>query len=171
MKGIKVNQDMALIGAAALAGIGLLWWATRAGVTQRLASGAVGVVNDVAVGTVKGIGQIVGIPDTNTSACQRALAEGNYLEASFQCPAGTFIAQAPVNAVKSIGRAVGVPDTNQTQCQRDIAAGNWWDASFSCPAGTFLGAVGSAAKGAVFGSTAVYQAETYDAARSDYYAA
>jgi hypothetical protein len=171
MKGLKINQDAMLIGAAALAGLGLIVWASRAGMTQRLASGAVGVVNDVAVGTVKGLGQVVGIPDTNMSACQRALADGNYLEASFQCPAGTFISQAPVQAVKSVGSLVGVPDTNMTQCQRDINAGEWWNASFSCPAGTFLGAAGSAAKNAVFGSTAINQAQSYDASRVDYYAA
>ncbi len=167
MKSVKINNDALLIGAAALAGLGLIVWASRAGMTQRVAAGAVGVVNDVAVGTIKGIGQVVGIPDTNATACQRAIASGNMLEASFQCPAGTFLASAPVVAVKGAGEWLGIPNTNQTQCERDLAAGNWWDASFSCPAGTFLGAAGRS----VFGSTAVNQAETFDARSTDYFAA
>ena len=116
-----------------------------------------GVVSDVAVGTVKGIGQVFGVPDTSMTACERALAAGDMLEASFQCSAGTFITQAPAVAVKSVGEFVGIPQTNQTQCQRDLAAGRWWDASFSCPAGTYLGAV--------FGSTSVRTSETADASR------
>lgn len=108
----KISRDATLMLAAGLAGLGLIWWATRAGVTQKLAAGAVSAMGDVAVGTVKGIGQ-------------------------------TF----------------GVPDTNMTQCQRDLAAGNVLDASFSCPAGTYLGAV--------FGSTNVSAAQTYDARQSE----
>ena len=158
-----LNKDTAILAAAALAGLGLIWWASRAGLVARAAQGAVGVAGDVAVGTVKGIGQVFGIPDTSMSACERALAAGNVLEASFQCPAGTFIPNAPAAVVKSIGQALGVPQTSQTQCQRDLAAGKWWDASFSCPAGTYLGAV--------FGSTGVSAAETADANRVEYFAA
>lgn len=152
-----LNKDTAVLAAAALAGLGLIWWASRAGLVAKAAQGTVGVVGDVAVGTVKGIGQVFGVPDTSMTACERALAAGDVLEASFQCPAGTFITQAPAVAVKSAGQVLGIPLTNTTQCQRDLAAGKWWDASFSCPAGTYLGAV--------FGSTSVRSAETADASR------
>ena len=115
---MKLAADTKLIALAALAGVGLIWWATRPGVAGKAAAAAVGAVGDAAVGTVKGIGSLVGIPDTN-----------------------------------------------QSQCQRDVAAGKWWDASFSCPAGTFIGSGYQAAKGAVFGSTAVSAAEAADARR------
>jgi len=31
------------------------------------------------------------IPDTDLDECQQALAEGRYIDASFACPAGTFL--------------------------------------------------------------------------------
>lgn len=109
---MKLNQDAKLLAAVLLVGAAGLWWITRQGVAKSLATGAVKVAEDVAVGTVVGI-----------------------------------------------GNAVGIPATSQTQCQKDLAAGNWWDASFSCPAGTFI----SAGAGAVFGSTALTDAQAADA--------
>lgn len=49
-----------------------------------------GVVN-AGAGVVLGIGDAVGIPRTDMTECQRALAEGRRWDASFACPAGTFI--------------------------------------------------------------------------------
>lgn len=49
-----------------------------------------GVVN-AGSGVVLGIGDAVGIPRTDMNECQRALAEGRKWDASFACPAGTFI--------------------------------------------------------------------------------
>ncbi len=115
---MKMATDTKLIALVALAGVGAIWWLTRTGSAQNLASGAVAAVGNAGVGVVKGLGTLVGIPDTS-----------------------------------------------QTQCDRDIAAGHYWDASFSCPAGRFIGAGYDAAKGAVFGSTAVSAAEAADARR------
>lgn len=49
-----------------------------------------GVVN-AGAGVVLGIGDAVGVPRTDMTECQRALAEGRKWDASFACPAGTFI--------------------------------------------------------------------------------
>lgn len=49
-----------------------------------------GVVN-AGAGVVLGIGDAVGLPRTDMTECQRALAEGRKWDASFACPAGTFI--------------------------------------------------------------------------------
>ena len=49
-----------------------------------------GVVN-AGAGVVLGIGDAVGLPRTDMTECQRALAEGRRWDASFACPAGTFI--------------------------------------------------------------------------------
>lgn len=88
-----------LIGLAVLAGAGALWWISRqvnmaggiAGAAESLAAGAIRAAEGVAVGTVKGIGSAVGIPDTNKTACQADVAAGRWWDASFSCPAGTFI--------------------------------------------------------------------------------
>lgn len=40
---------------------------------------------------VKEVGSWVGIPDTNETECERAIREGRTWDASFACPAGTFL--------------------------------------------------------------------------------
>jgi hypothetical protein len=48
-------------------------------------------VGEAASNTVMGIGEVFGIPRTNESQCQSDLVAGNTWDASFSCPAGTFI--------------------------------------------------------------------------------
>ena len=55
---------------------------------------AVDVVDGVISGAVIGIGQGVGVPPTNMTACQRAIAEGRTWDASFACPAKDFLSYA-----------------------------------------------------------------------------
>jgi len=56
-----------------------------------LGAAAGGAVIDAAAGGVIALGEGLSIPRTNPSACERALAEGRTWDASFACPAGTFI--------------------------------------------------------------------------------
>lgn len=49
---------------------------------------------DLPAGVVVGIGDSVGLPRTDRSACDVALAEGRLWDASFVCPAGTWLAAA-----------------------------------------------------------------------------
>ena len=49
-----------------------------------------GVGGVVAAGA-EAIGNAVGIPQTNMTECQRAIAEGRTLDASFACPASDFL--------------------------------------------------------------------------------
>lgn len=96
---MKASTDAKLIALVVLAGAGALWWVSRqvnmsggiAGAAESLAAGAIRAVEGVAVGTVKGIGAAVGVPDTNQTKCQADMAAGRWLDASFSCPAGTFI--------------------------------------------------------------------------------
>lgn len=74
-------------GAAALLGLFLL---TRKGFAEAIAKGAITAVEGAAVGTVKGVGQVIGIPDTNFDQCTIDLADGDYTAASFSCPAPRF---------------------------------------------------------------------------------
>jgi hypothetical protein len=92
---MKANPDTLLIvggiGAAALA----VWWLSRKGnaqaVGETVGSAAVDTIVGAGTGVVLGAGEAVGIPRTNMSECERAIAEGRTWDASFACPAGTFI--------------------------------------------------------------------------------
>lgn len=61
------------------------------GAAAGVASALVGAVGDAASGAVLGIGDALGIPRTDMTECERALAEGRTLDASFACPARSFI--------------------------------------------------------------------------------
>lgn len=57
-----------------------------------IAKAAVQAAEGVAVGTVKGIGSAVGIPDTDAARCLAAKANGDTWAASKFCAAGDFLA-------------------------------------------------------------------------------
>lgn len=115
---MKLATDTKLIGLGILAAAGALYYLTRTGNAGKIGAGVVGAVADAGAGAVRGVGALVGIPDTNPS-----------------------------------------------KCAADLQAGRYWDASFSCPAGDYVAGLGTAAKGAVFGSTAISAAEAADARR------
>lgn len=56
-----------------------------------LGGAAVDAVDGVLSGVVVGIGERVGIPATSETECERAMREGRTWDASFACPAATFI--------------------------------------------------------------------------------
>lgn len=88
-----------LIGLGLVAAAGLVWYASRrvsaagglAGMASSAAQGAVEAVGAAGVGVVKGIGSVLGVPDTSRTACEADIAAGRWWDASFSCPAGTFI--------------------------------------------------------------------------------
>lgn len=95
------------------AGVYLAWKLKEkgiAGVTAGVVGGTAGVVADVASGTVKGLGQVVGIPDTDGSECASAMAEGRTWAASLYCPAATFARYlvTPKTAAKVTTKPAGV---------------------------------------------------------------
>jgi hypothetical protein len=77
----------------AAGGVALYVWArgVRAA-SEDAAKGAVGVAGGVVTGTVKGVGGIFGIPDTDASKCQDAQLGGDAWEVSKYCPAADFAA-------------------------------------------------------------------------------
>ena len=86
---MKISNEMAMIGA----GVGVLligaWYLkSKAG---EIVQAVPGVVADTAANVVIGTGAVFGIPRTNETECQRALREGRTWDASFACPAGTFL--------------------------------------------------------------------------------
>ncbi len=88
---MKIPSIYLIGGAAALAA--LLYvnakGAKATGVT--LGTAGVDLADGIVAGTVVGIGEKVGIPATNMTACERAKAEGRTWDASFDCAAVDFI--------------------------------------------------------------------------------
>lgn len=52
------------------------------------------IVVEGATGIVIGVGEAVGIPETDAAKCEASIAAGDYWDASFYCPAGTFLKAA-----------------------------------------------------------------------------
>jgi hypothetical protein len=78
------------VGAALIIGFLIV----RKNLTDAIA-GVTGVVADAAgdatAGVAIGIGDVIGVPRTNESECEKAMREGRTWDASFACPAKTFI--------------------------------------------------------------------------------
>ncbi|MFL6675887.1 MAG: hypothetical protein ACJ8LG_21670 [Massilia sp.] len=80
----------AALAVAVLAAVGVFFYVRNKGVTG-VAADVTGAVLDTGAGVAIGIGDAIGIPRTNESECEKAIREGRTLDASFACPAGTFI--------------------------------------------------------------------------------
>lgn len=80
-----------LAGVAALGAFA--WFALRGakGIGRDIGSGTVDLVDGVVTGSVITAGVAVGIPETNMTKCQQAMAEGRTWDASFDCPAAEFL--------------------------------------------------------------------------------
>lgn len=74
-------------------GVGALllgaWYLSANG--EQVGTAAVNAVGNVTAGAVEGVGDWFGIPRTEQSACDKALAEGRTWDASFACPASDFL--------------------------------------------------------------------------------
>ncbi len=90
---MKLDQETLIVAGIAGAAILLLsYFAKNAqGAGQVIGTAAVDLTNGVIAGTVTAAGDIVGIPKTNLSECDKAKAEGRTWDASFACPAGDFL--------------------------------------------------------------------------------
>lgn len=76
------------IAAAALAFVALR---NAGAIGRNLGGAAVDMVDGVVSGVVVGIGERVGVPATDATACAAAQAAGDTWEASFACPASDFL--------------------------------------------------------------------------------
>lgn len=88
---MKLSAPYVVAGGAVIAA--LLWAATRGskGTGEAIGGAVVDLADGIVSGAVVGTGQLVGIPATNMTECERAKAEGRTWDASFACPAGNFI--------------------------------------------------------------------------------
>lgn len=80
----------AVVLAGVAAGAWLLYRLVTQGVRGTAAAVTSGVI-DAGAGVVIGAGDAIGIPQTNQDACSEAMYAGRTLDASFACPAGTFL--------------------------------------------------------------------------------
>jgi hypothetical protein len=86
---MKISTDIKILAGAAVALVlGAYFLQSR---LSNVAAGAVGVVADVGAGAVVGVGDILGVPRTNETECEKAMREGRTWDASFACDAGTFL--------------------------------------------------------------------------------
>lgn len=92
---MTIKPQFAIIGLAVGLGAALLLYIWKKGgissAAQDIGAGAVEAVGGLAGGAVVGVGGLVGIPPTNLSKCEQAIADGRTWDASFDCPAGRFI--------------------------------------------------------------------------------
>ena len=106
MKNYVTAQNLPfVIGGGVLLLVGL--YVLKNGVAGA-AAGIVKAGADVAAGTIVGIGEVIGVPATNETECEKAKREGRTLDASFACPASDFIGWAfTPNGPKQNGGAGG----------------------------------------------------------------
>jgi len=87
---IKLNQTNLIIGGVAVLG---LWLLLRGfgGVAKDATRAVINVGSGAVAGVTVGLGEVVGLPDTNLSQCEIDIKNGDYWAASVSCPAARFI--------------------------------------------------------------------------------
>ncbi|MGH7886254.1 MAG: hypothetical protein ACREPG_00185 [Candidatus Binatia bacterium] len=98
---------------------GLPWWFPVGGIAAlimfpqivgklgfRIGRTAITVVIDAATGAVIAIGESVGIPATDAAKCKEYVDAGDFWQASFYCPAGTFLKEAGGAVVDTVTGAI-----------------------------------------------------------------
>jgi hypothetical protein len=88
------NRYVVVGGVVALAVVLLLVKKNPAGVGAAVGGAAVDLAGGFVAGASEGIGDVFGVPRTDETECEKAIREGRYWDASFACPAGTFVGAA-----------------------------------------------------------------------------
>jgi hypothetical protein len=88
---VKVSQVYMLAGVAVIAAGLYVYTQGVKNVAHDIGGAAIDLVDGVVSGAVEGIGEKIGIPQTNLTKCEQAKAQGNTWAASFDCPAADFI--------------------------------------------------------------------------------
>ncbi len=94
MSARKIPPAVIVLGVAVVGLAAVNFFTRRPGggsLLQDVGAAAGAAAVDVGVGVVLGVGDGLGVPRTNETECQRAIREGRTWDASFACPAGTFL--------------------------------------------------------------------------------
>lgn len=88
-----VNEKTLFVAGGLLLGAVVAWVASKgpAEVGAAFGGAVVSAADGAASGTVKGVGSLFGIPDTDATRCKAAQEAGNAWDASKYCPAADFI--------------------------------------------------------------------------------
>ena len=90
---MKLEKDTAFaLAALTVVTLGAIYWLKNgvSAAAANLGGAAVDAALGVPTGAVLSLGEAVGIPRTNMTACEQAMAEGRTWDASFSCPAGIW---------------------------------------------------------------------------------
>lgn len=83
---IMIGVGLGLVAAV------LVVWQRGAGQTaQDLGGAAVSAVDGAVGGVLMGVANVIGVPVTNKTQCQLDMEAGKTWDASFSCPAGTWL--------------------------------------------------------------------------------
>lgn len=91
MKVPTIPTGYLIAGGAVVAALAYIKFKGAAGLGKDIATGTIELVDSVVSETVIAGGEVVGIPRTNQTECEKAKAEGRTWDASFACPAGDFL--------------------------------------------------------------------------------
>lgn len=87
-----MNRILIFAGTGAAVLVALMLLSRRDSLTpQSIGQSLGGAAVSLAEGGIIGIGEAIGIPQTNLTECDRAIAEGRTWDASFACPAVPFV--------------------------------------------------------------------------------
>ena len=82
---MAISQDKLIVGALVLVG-GYIAYRGFGGVAKDVSKAIVNTADGVIGGTVIGIGNSFGVPETAKSQCETDVAHKGYWDASFSCP-------------------------------------------------------------------------------------
>lgn len=101
-----------LIAGAVMLALAYIWLRGMKGVASDVSQ----FVVSTAEGVVIGVGKTVGIPETDAERCQRHVEAGEWWNASFYCPAGTFLKSAAGAVINTqSGETVGYTDEGEPE--------------------------------------------------------
>ena len=119
-----------MVGGAGLLGLVVYNAAKKAASAVADGVAAVGRAADTAVAApVLTAGDTLGIPRTNMTECEKAMAEGRTMDASFACPASDFLAYLTRGKPAAASPAAASPA--QPQIPRPVPAGVTFDQAAS----------------------------------------
>lgn len=88
---MKVSPVYLIAGAAVGAALLYVWAKGGKGTGAAIVGGAISVADGAVSEVVNTVGEVVGVPRTNQTECEKAKAEGRTWDASFACPAVDFL--------------------------------------------------------------------------------
>lgn len=86
---MKIENELVLIGGGIVCLLLFGWYASAN--AQALGEKAAEVAGNAAAGVAIGVGDWFNLPHTNETECEKAIREGRTWDASFACPAGTWL--------------------------------------------------------------------------------